>query len=54
MPLRPPSRKGSTSLHSMETNDQSLTTEFLRNPIVEAEIEKYRQQCQNLQKEVKI
>lgn len=47
IPFAAPSRRNSSS-HS-EINDQSLTTAYLRNPIVEAEIEKWKQKCQVLQ-----
>lgn len=52
IPFAAPSRRNSSS-HS-EINDQSLTTAYLRNPIVEAEIEKWKQKCQVLQTQVVI
>ncbi|CAC5410309.1 ATRIP [Mytilus coruscus] len=51
IPFAPQSRRTSSS-HSLDANDQSLTSMYLKNPIIEAEIDKLKQECQRLQKEL--
>ncbi|XP_063433362.1 ATR-interacting protein-like isoform X2 [Mytilus trossulus] len=51
IPFAPQSRRTSSS-HSLDANDQSLTTMYLKNPIVEAEMDKLKQECQRLQREL--